>query len=177
MNKYLNKSVDEERDLGKSSILRDLSSSSQGSSSKAVLAALRALQDKISRLEAEKAQAQDETKQLRLQIQNQEIEFDHLKQKEKLNVQKSINEARNSYEQILSEKKDLEIRVSKLEERNRELRNHSEELLEKIRNLDNEKHQQEYRYKELESRYLHLEVQIDRAQQREKSKLISYPLI
>jgi septal ring factor EnvC (AmiA/AmiB activator) len=44
------------------------------SSSKAVLAALRALQDKIRRLESERALALDENAQLRHQIKNQEIE-------------------------------------------------------------------------------------------------------
>jgi uncharacterized protein (UPF0335 family) len=109
MNKYRNQFEDEDDYKN----LRYSSTSNQGSSSKAVLAALRALQDKIRRLEAEKQQSLDETKQLRLQLQNQEMEFEHLKQKDKLSLQKSISDARSSYENILTEKNELEIKLAK----------------------------------------------------------------
>ena len=147
------------------------STTNPGSSSKAVLAALRALQDKIRRLESEKLQALDETKSLRLQIQNKEIENEKIKNKEKLNLTKSISEIKYAYENAMSENKELETRINKLEDRNREIRIHSEELYEKIRNLENEKHSLEFKLKDLESKYLHLEVQIDRTQQREKGML------
>lgn len=138
------------------------------SSSKAVLGALRALQDKIKRLEAEKTQILDETKQLRLQIQNQEIEFDHLKQKEKLSLQKNLHEIRASYDSVLSEKNELELRVAKLEERNKELRLQSDDLYDQLTSFESEKQQLEYKYKDMESMYLQLEGQLERAKQREQ---------
>ena len=145
-----------------------LSMSGAPSSSKAVLGALRALQDKIKRLETEKTQALDETKQLRLQIQNQEIEFDHTKQKEKLILQKSLHEVKSSYDSVLSEKNELELRVAKLDERNKDLRLQSENLYDQIQHLENEKQQLEYQYKDLEAQYLQLQMQLDKARQREQ---------
>ena len=59
-------------------------------SSKAVLAALRALQGKIQRLEAEKLSAQDECKHLKSQIRAQEVEAEHIKQRDVLNNQRSL---------------------------------------------------------------------------------------
>ena len=56
-----------------SSIISSASNGNASSSSKAVLAALRALQDKIRRLETERTQALDESSQLRLQLKNFEI--------------------------------------------------------------------------------------------------------
>ena len=138
------------------------------SSSKAVLGALRALQDKIRRLEVEKTQALDETKQLRLQIQNQEIEFDHNKQKEKLILQKNLHEVRSSYDSVLAEKNELEVRVAKFDERNKDLRLQTETLFDQIQTLENEKQQHEYKYKDLEAQYLQLEVQLEKARQREQ---------
>lgn len=138
------------------------------SSSKAVLGALRALQDKIRRLEAEKTQILDETKQLRLQIQNQEIEFDHSKQKEKLSLQKNLHEIRASYDSVLSEKNELELRVAKLDERNKELRLQSDDQYHQLTSFESEKNQLEHKYKDLESMYLQMEGQLERSRQREQ---------
>lgn len=157
-----------------SSVFNDSSNSvisGQGSSSKAVLAALRALQDKIRRLETEKAEALDETKQLRLKIQQQEIEFDHMKQKEKLNLQRSMSEARAGYEAALIEKGELESRAARLEERNRELRIQAEQLGDRCRSLEAERHDLEHRQRSQESRYEQLETQLERSQLREKGTL------
>jgi chromosome segregation ATPase len=140
--------------------------------SKSVLAALRALQDKIKRLEAEKTQALDEIQQLRLQLQNQEIEFDHIKQKDKLILQKSVHEIRTSYDSVLTDKNDLEHRLQKLDERNNDLRLQSDNFHDQIQVLENEKYQQECKYKDLEGRYLQLEVQLEQARQRESGMYV-----
>ena len=130
------------------------------SSSKAVLAALRALQDKIRRLESERAQAIDEAAQLRHQIKSQEIETEHLRQKESLVSQKNLHEVRDAYEKVLAEKMDTEIRLAKLEERNREEQRISEDLRVKIRLLEEEKHSGMLSIKDLEAEKTHLESQI-----------------
>jgi chromosome segregation ATPase len=110
------------------------------SSSKAVLAALRALQDKIRRLESERAQALDETAQLRHQIKNQEIEAEHIKQRDSLTAQKNLHEVRSAYERILTEKTETEIRLSKLEDRNRQEQQIAADLRSKILSAEEEKH-------------------------------------
>eukprot|EP00981_Chlorochromonas_danica_P009120 scaffold2505_cov152-Ochromonas_danica.AAC.13 len=138
------------------------------SSSKAVLAALRALQDKIRRLETERSHALDEASQLRLQLKNQEIENEHAKQREQLAAQKSLQEARTSYDRLTGEKADLEARLHRVEEKNRSLTQASDELQGRIRHLEEEKHQNSLRLRDLESQQQVLEQQIRMAQQREK---------
>jgi chromosome segregation ATPase len=138
------------------------------SSSKAVLAALRALQDKIRRLESERSQALDEASQYRLQIKNQEIEYEHSKQRDQLAAQKSLQEARTAYDRVCAEKADLETRLSKMEEKNRGLQRSSEELQMRIRQLEEEKQNNIDKLRELENQQHNLEQQIKQAQQREK---------
>ena len=145
-----------------------------GSSSKAVLAALRALQDKIRRVESEKAQILDENKQLKLKIQSHEIDFAHYKQKEKLNLHKNLSEIRNSYEIALVEKNELEDRLLKLDGKNKDMKEYSENLLEKIKAAEAEKHHFEFKYKDVQAKLLQLEVQHERSQQREKGDLITF---
>ena len=140
------------------------------SSSKAVLAALRALQDKIRRLESERAQALDETVQLRHQLKTQEIESDHVKQRDHLAAQKTLHEIRSAYERLLTEKTEVEIRLSKLEDRNRDEQQISEELRNKIVHIEGEKHDSLIGIKDLEGERLHLQGQIQHIQQKEKGK-------
>ena len=144
------------------------SSAASASSSKAVLAALRALQDKIRRLEVERTQAIDETTQLRHQLKNQEIEAEHIKQREMLNSQKSLQEARSAYDRLLGDKAELEVRLSKLEERNRHGQQTSDELQSKIKSLEDEKQNGLIKVKNLESQQSQLEAQIQHAQSKEK---------
>ena len=144
------------------------SSAASASSSKAVLAALRALQDKIRRLEVERTQAIDETTQLRHQLKNQEIESEHIKQREILNSQKSLQESRSAYDRLLGDKAELEVRVSKLEERNRLGQQTSDELQSKIKLLEDEKHNGLIKVKNLENHQLQLESQIQHCQSKEK---------
>jgi chromosome segregation ATPase len=140
------------------------------SSSKAVLAALRALQDKIARLELEKTHAMDETAQLRHQLQNQEIEFEHMKNKDSLTSQKALQEARHAYDRLLTDKTELEIRIARLEERNAENRGNTDLLQHKIREVEEEKYQCQLQAKELETEQLQLNLQIDHGHKREKGK-------
>eukprot|EP01035_Chromulina_nebulosa_P031574 gene31574-42102_t len=116
MLKYSSKEAEQSylSNFSSSAVLSDPASTSNNSSSKAVLAALRALQDKIRRLEAERAQAVEESSQLKHQLKLQEIEFDHSRQKESLSSQKVLQEAKNSFEKVFTEKTDLEVRLSKI---------------------------------------------------------------
>ena len=140
------------------------------SSSKAVLAALRALQDKIRRLETERAQALDETVQLRHQMKNQEIESEHMKQRDNLASQKSLHEIRSAYERLLTEKTELEVRFSKVEDRSREEQQIAENLRCKIQNIEDEKHNGLIGIKDLEGERIQLQGQIQYIQQKEKGK-------
>lgn len=155
-------------DLRNSSFQSATSTNASASSSKAVLAALRALQDKIRRLEAERTQAMDETAQLRHQLKNQEVETEHLKQKESLVAQRSLHEARNAYDRLLTEKTELEMRVAKMEDRNQDVRHQSESFQERIRLLEDEKHRGQLKIKDLESQQLQHEMQISTAQRKEQ---------
>ena len=138
------------------------------SSSKAVLAALRALQDKIRRLELERTQALDETSQLRQQIKNQEIESERFKQRESLSTQKNLHEVRSAYDRILTGKTESEIRLSKLEDRNRVEEEIARDLRLKIRAAEDEKHTGLLVIKDLESERGQLQNQIMHIQQKEK---------
>jgi hypothetical protein len=174
MNEYTDYNDDNEESLNKSyNTAQSMISTANGaSSSKAVLAALRALQDKIRRLEAERSQALDESVQLRHQLKNQEIESDHIKQKENLSAQKSLHEVRHSYDRLLAEKTEMETRLSRLEDKNRTSQNSSEELQNKIRSLEEQKHSSALQIKELEHQQSQIDVQIKHAQQKEKGNLV-----
>jgi chromosome segregation ATPase len=140
------------------------------SSSKAVLAALRALQDKIRRLEAERSQALDEAAQLRHQLKNQEVEAEHAKQREQLASQKGLHEVRAAYERLLTDKSELEVRLSKFEEKNKVAQGHIDDLQAKIRVLEDEKHAGEMKLKDLDHQRAQTEAQIRLAQQKEEGK-------
>jgi len=162
-------------DLGNDGTPRSLGVASMGSgggsnqaSSKAVLAALRALQDKIRRLESERSQALDECAQLRHQMKNQEIEAEHAKQRDQLLSQKTQQEARNAYERLIHDKTDLEQRLSKLDERNKANQVTSEELQIKLRALEEEKQNSLFRVRDLETQQQQLETRIQQAEQKEK---------
>ena len=143
-----------------------------GSSSKAVLAALRALQDKIRRLESERAQALDETVQLRYRIKNQEIESEHLKQKDNLLAQKSLHEVRSAHERILTEKTETEIRLSKLEERYREEQQIAADLRSKLHSYEDEKLSSLQLIKNLEVERKLLQDQVQHLQQKENGNFL-----
>jgi chromosome segregation ATPase len=162
---------DMETPLGRSyhhSTMSAISANNSASSSKAVLAALRALQEKIRRLETERAQAFDEATQLRHAIKNQEIEAEHSKQRDNLATQKSLQDAKSMYEKVQSEKTDLEIRLSKLEDKNRTDNRLLEELKLRIRGLEEEKYNGQSRIKDLEDERSQLQFEIQQSTQKEK---------
>jgi chromosome segregation ATPase len=150
------------------SALSATSSINGSTSSKAVLAALRALQDKIRRLESERTQALDEASQLKHQLQTQSIEAEHLRQKENLSIQKQLQEARASHDRLLTEKNDLEARISKMEERNKSSLHMADDFQSRIRMLEDEKHAAALRLKELENRHHQFESQIKSSEHKEK---------
>lgn len=98
-----------------------------GGSSRAVLSALRALQDKIKRLEGERSRALDECKALRGRLEEQE---QRLRQQRELDL--ASTEARGTaklaYERVLSEKDALERRAAELAEQKRSLAREVEAL-------------------------------------------------
>ena len=141
---------------------------SSATSSKAVLAALRALQDKIKRLEREKNDAIEETTRLRLQIQNQNYESVRFKERDSLTSLKNLNEVRTAYERILTEKSETETRLLKLEERNQAEEKIASDLRAKIRIFEDEKHTGILAIKELELERTQLHGQILHIQQKEK---------
>ena len=110
-----------------------------GTSSKAVLAALRALQGKIQRLEAEKESAQDECRHLKSQIRSQEVESEHIKQRDVLNNQRSLLEAKAAFDRLSSENSGLERQLKELQERNSSSENTISGLKNQLNLLQEEK--------------------------------------
>lgn len=140
------------------------------SSSKAVLAALRALQDKIRRLESERAQALDETVQLRHQMKNQLIESDNLKHRENLAAQKTLHESRCACERLLTEKTEMELRLAKLDDRSRDEQQNTTDLRSKIASLENDRRASLLEINNLEVERSQLGSQLLQTQQKEKGK-------
>jgi uncharacterized protein (UPF0335 family) len=147
---------------------------SAATSSKAVLTALRALQDKISRLESEKTEALEESARLRLQIQNQDLTSERYKQRDNLTSQKNLHEVRTAYDRILTEKSETEMRLSKLDDRNRAEEQIAIELRAKIRAVEDEKHTGLLTIKDLESERTQLQSQILHIHQKEKGEGILF---
>ena len=143
------------------------SNTSNASSSKAVLAALRALQDKIRRLESERSQALDETSSLRNQLKNSEIETSHFREKEKFSTEKILQEARGAYEKIKHEKEDLENKLMSVEAKNKDCHSTTEDLQCKIQNLEEEKSMSELYQKDAGNEKAQLENQLQHLMQRE----------
>jgi len=171
----LNETFDNNRSFN--SILSASSMASNGtSSSKAVLAALRALQDKIRRLESERSLAVDEVNQLKLQIRNQEIEFGHRKQQDELNTQKTLQEARAANEKIMHDKNGLGVKVSIVEEKNVLLQTQIDDFQKKIKLLEDEKQHLSFCLKEYELQQARLEEDIKQSQSKEKG-LLFYDLL
>ena len=137
-------------------------------SSKAVLAALRALQEKIRRLEAEKNQAIDECQNLRNQMKIIEIDIDHVRQREVLSSQKLIQETHIEYEKVLSEKNQLEIRLNNLEEERILLQKSSEEMTFKIKCLEEDKSTYTIKLHDFESLQTQLQTHLINVKQKEK---------
>ena len=144
------------------------SAHSSASSSKAVLAALRALQEKIRRLEAEKTQALDECQSLRSQKKALEMDMEHERQREVLAQQKANQESRIGLDKLLNEKKELEHKLNVLEERKNTSQTKAEELVLKTQALESEKTSAVLKLQEMEAMKQQIEKQFIAAQDREK---------
>jgi hypothetical protein len=112
--------LDENTDEGALNLSSSMSIHTSQSGSKAVLAALRALQDKIRRLDTERQQAVDETNGLKAQIKSMEIDFEHMKQRDSLLANQALLELRASFDSLKAEKAIQETDLLKLQERHRE---------------------------------------------------------
>lgn len=154
-----------------------LTSINTASSSKAVLAALKALQDKIRRLETERSQALDEISALKLEMKNQEIEFENIKQKELLNHNKLIQESKLNYDHLVTEKMDLELKLNKLLERNQSISDFSNNLTMKLQLLEEEKQSLILKVKNLEYDNTQMDLQIKQSQFHEKGMPKSFLLL
>ena len=143
---------------------------STASSSKAVLAALRALQDKIRRLEVEKTQALDDAAQLRSQVKSQEIESEHSKERDTINHQKSLQEARMRYESVLAEKTEMEAKVRQLEKYNHSLEDELELVKAKNREFESSHTSSADKLADLEDQISHLEAELQSSRQKEKGE-------
>ena len=141
---------------------------SSASSSKAVLAALRALQEKIRRLETEKSQALDECQMLRSQKKAVEMDIEHERQRELVAQQKRDQETRLGLDKLLSEKSELEHKLDILEERRNSTQHKSEEMILRIQTLEEEKSSALTKLNELEGVQHNLEKQYLAAQEKEK---------
>lgn len=141
---------------------------SQATSSKAVLAALRTLQDKIRRLEAERVDALHEASELRQQLKNQEIESEQLRQRDNGVAQKNIADARMAYDRLVEAKTELDTRIARTDDRNKEAQRLSEELTNKIRTIETDKQSAAIKVSELEAARRNLETQIQHVQQKER---------
>jgi hypothetical protein len=150
---------------------------SQGtSSSKAVLAALRSLQDKIRRLETDRTRAMEEAATLRHRLQGFEVEAEQTRAKDDAIAQRNIQEARATYDRLIAEKVDLEVRVARAEERRNDIRSSSETLETDIRKLKEEKESLLLKIKDGESQQKHLDIQLQNIYSREKdlSQTLAY---
>lgn len=155
--------------MSHSSALADIQSpTTQAKSSKAVLAALRTLQDKIRRLEADRAEALREASDVRAQLNQQEIEAEQLKQRDVSVAQKNLVDARSAFDRLVSEKTELDIKIARMDDRNKEAQRMSSDLSEKIRSIEQKKQEGAAKLQELETNHRHLEAQIQHVHEKEK---------
>ncbi|CAM9429781.1 unnamed protein product [Ectocarpus fasciculatus] len=74
-------------------------------SSRAVLAALKGLQDKVRRLENERTQAVEEVKTFKGELMQRREDFKHAQELQNLTIQEENAASRLSYEKLLAEKR------------------------------------------------------------------------
>jgi hypothetical protein len=136
-------------------------------SSKAVLAALRALQDKIRRIEGEKAAAVAEVHKIQLQMKNTQIENEMAKHQETLAWQKTLEELQASNDKLNAERKEF----LKLEDKIKEYESAIEEYQKTIRAMDSERHVALMKTKEIETKQSYFESQLKSYDMKEKELL------
>lgn len=100
--------------------------------SKAVLSALRALQDKIRRLETEKSVALEEATRVKQEARQKETDLGRDYEQEKLKLQKTINENNLAFESLEQQKTALDLRLVRAEDKISELKQEISYLHEKI---------------------------------------------
>ncbi|CAM9110633.1 unnamed protein product, partial [Ectocarpus sp. 4 AP-2014] len=84
-------------------------------SSRAVLAALRGLQDKVRRLENERTQAVEEVETFKGELVQRREDFKHAQELQNLTIQEGSAASRLSYERLLAEKRLVDNRLEETE--------------------------------------------------------------
>jgi len=141
---------------------------SSSSSSKAVLAALRTLQDKIRRLETDRARAIEETEALRHRLAGHEVESEQTRARDEAISQRNIQDARSAYDRLLAEKSDLEVRIARAEDRKADMRRAADDIDAQVRALRLEKEAALAAIQDAESQQRHLDLQLSNAHLRER---------
>lgn len=148
---------------------------SAASSSKAVLAALRALQDKIRRLETEKSVALDEAAALRTQLKSLEIDQEHSRERDALHNQKLLQDARMAYEKILSEKTEMENRLRILDKQLDKVNGELQSAVRENKELENSKKASNEKLQQMENQVIEMELKLQESLQKEQGKQTSHP--
>jgi len=141
---------------------------SSSSSSKAVLSALRTLQDKIRRLETDRARALEEAEALRHRLAGHEVESEQTHARDEAISQRNIQDARSAYDRLLAEKSDLEVRIARAEDRKTDVRRAADEIDAQVHALRLEKEAALAAIQDSESQQRHLDLQLSNAHQRER---------
>mmetsp|Transcript_38177 Transcript_38177/g.50296 ORF Transcript_38177/g.50296 Transcript_38177/m.50296 type:complete len:659 (-) Transcript_38177:43-2019(-) len=136
--------------------------------SKAVLSALRALQDKIRRLEGERAKAIDECSRLQERLQQVEVESNHLRQVDAISAQEKASAARLAYERLMAEKNQVDVRLAKAEEQKKALARDADAQRDRAHQAEVGHRTAESQVVSLETRVAELEAEVRDFQRREK---------
>jgi predicted nuclease with TOPRIM domain len=108
---------------------------------------------------------------LRSKLKSHEIESDHARQRDALHAQQQIREARAAHEKLVEEKRELEDRLRKLEERNMDSDHQLNDMTSQISQLSETKAINDNRLKDLTMKFQSLENQLQLCQQRERGIL------
>jgi hypothetical protein len=126
-------------------------------SSKAVLSALRALQEKIRRLESERGDLLDECVGLKSQLRQQQFKHEQESSKLRLDYENIERSSRSFYESTALEKNELTRLVVRHEEEKKALEKEAQYIKENAQCGEEERRESSTRVKVLEKRIAHLE--------------------
>jgi hypothetical protein len=126
-------------------------------SSKAVLSALRALQEKIRRLESERGDLLDECVGLKSQLRQQQYKHEHESTKLRTDYENIERSSRSFYESTALEKNELTRLVVKHEEEKKAMEKEAQYIKENAQRGEEERREASTRVKVLEKRIAHLE--------------------
>ena len=107
-------------------------------------------------------------------MKSHEIESDHARQRDALHAQKQIHEARAAHEKLVEEKRELEDRLRKLEERNIDSDQQLNGMTSQLIQLNETKAINDNRLKDLTMKFQSLENQLQLCQQRERGMSTCY---